>query len=380
MAWLFQDAHQVEKVGEKKAAWSVGWYEPGRLKRQKSFGRGDAGKKEAFRFLKQIEAQLLTGSYDSARPVSWSSFRKNFETDRASQMSEANRICVLIALENFERICNPGNMRTITRRTLDRFVAGRKKDRGRNPGSTVSPATVARDLRYLRAVLRVANEWGHLPSMPSMPRIRVPSKLPRFVTPEHFTKIYEACGVAATPVAANVIPEVWWRALLVFAYMTGWRIKELLRLKVADLDLDTGHAITRHADNKGKRDDRVGLHPLIVAHLRELRHFDAMVFPWPHGRRQIWNRFNEIQVAAGIALPCHETHDHTPSCSMYGFHDLRRGFATQNAENLTAKELQEVMRHRSFTTTLSYINMASQLKDTTTEKLFVPELVKKGGA
>ena len=46
-------------------------------------------------------------------------------------------------------------------------------------------------------------------------------------------------------------------ALLVFAYMTGWRISDMLALRREDLDLEGGYAITRAEDNKGDRDDRV---------------------------------------------------------------------------------------------------------------------------
>lgn len=374
MAWLFQDRHQVAKVGGKRAHWSVGWYEPDGRKKQKTFGAGDNGKKDAFRFQRQIEAQLLTGTYESKTPVSWKRFRKEWEKDRASSLSDENRRCAVKAVDHFERICKPARVRTITRRTLDRYLAARRLERGFKKGSKVSAATIDKELGYIKTVLKVAVEWGYMPALPSVPRVRVPEKLVRFVTPEHFAVIYERCSVAARPELPNVIPANWWRALMVFAYMTGWRIKELLALKSADLDLDASEAITRHGDNKGKRDERVRLHPLIVQHLKSLPHFGAQVFPWPHGRKDLWRQFHAIQVSAGIHLECHEAHEHTDSCHLYGFHDFRRAFATENAENLTAKELQTLMRHRSFATTMRYISMARQLRETTTEKLFVPTL------
>jgi hypothetical protein len=46
-----------------------------------------------------------------------------------------------------------------------------------------------------------------------------------------------------------------------------------------------------------------------------------------------------------------------------------------NAERLTGDSLQALMRHKSYTTTQRYINMAKQL-DAAVEKLHVPEFLK----
>ena len=73
---------------------------------------------------------------------------------------------------------------------------------------------------------------------------------------------------------------------------------------------------------------------------------------------------------------CRKDHPHTDACGSYGFHDLRRGFATQNADALSASQLQTMIRHSSYATTQKYINMAVQL-DTVTDRLAVPKLVDK---
>src|SRR5262249_36748655 len=135
-----------------------------------------------------------------------------------------------------------------------------------------------------------------------------------------------------------------------------------LALRREDVDLQGGFIITRAADNKGKRDQRVELHPLAVEHLKRLAGFSPVVFPWAHGKR-IYGEFHYLQATAGIARP-------------YGFHDLRRMFATQNADRLTPDQLQQVMQHKAYTTTQKYINMARQAK-ALTEKLYVPDLGKK---
>jgi integrase len=127
--------------------------------------------------------------------------------------------------------------------------------------------------------------------------------------------------------------------------MTGWRINELLSLRREDLDLENGTAITRWQDNKGKRDERVKLHPVVVEHLRRLPGFDPCVFPWKANSRALYVQFAAIQGTAGIKLPCRGNHEHTDFCHVYGFHDLRRAFASMNAEKLTPDTLQLLMRH-----------------------------------
>ena len=45
------------------------------------------------------------------------------------------------------------------------------------------------------------------------------------------------------------------------------------------------------------------------------------------------------------------------------FHDLRRAFATMNADRLSTAPRQTLMRHKSYQTTQVYINMARQIDD-----------------
>ncbi|HEX3869276.1 MAG TPA: tyrosine-type recombinase/integrase [Pirellulales bacterium] len=75
--------------------------------------------------------------------------------------------------------------------------------------------------------------------------------------------------------------------------------------------------------------------------------------------------FHDIQKATGVKLAGERGH--------YGFHDLRRAFATMNADKLTADTLQALMQHRAYSTTQRYINMARQL-DSAVANLYTPTL------
>ena len=161
----------------------------------------------------------------------------------------------------------------------------------------------------------------------------------------------------------------------VTVYMTGLRINEILSIRKPDRDLAAGRFITRWADNKGKRDETIPLHPLVVEHLKRVIGEAELVFRWGHDYRTLWEEFGRIQRGAGIQLYCPEQHTHTDTCHVYSFHDFRRAFATVNAPTLKAEVLQRLMRHQSYQTTLGYVNLTSQL-DEAVKSMPVPEALK----
>jgi integrase len=334
---------------------------------------GAAGRNAAYKLREKRQAELISGTYQSNSKKTWQEFRQEYEAKIADGMLASTRRLVREALDQFERVVNPKRIGAVKTQTIDEYRAKRRGDRGKKKGDLISPATVNRELRHLRAILKKAFKWGYLPAMPDFQFEKEPRKLPRYITPEHFAAVYHACGVATEPDGFPFPPADWWRGLLITAYMTGWRINELLALRRDDLDLEVGTAITRWQDNKGQRDERVKLHPVVVEHLSRLPGFDPAVFPWNENSRTLYVQFAAIQKAAGIKLPCRGNHKHTPFCHVYGFHDLRRAFASMNAEKLTPDTLQLLMRHKSYQTTQRYINMFRQV-DAAVSALYVPDL------
>jgi integrase len=338
-AWTFQDRKQLAKLGDK-CPWSVGWYDSEGRRKQKRVGSHSLAEKYA----RKIEGQLAAGVYEGKARKPWAEFRQEYETlgmiGTAASTHEVSRRC----LDHFQEIAKPARVSAITSRMVAQYVAARR--------AVASPATVNKELRHLRAAIRKAHRWGYLPRVPEFDFLREPGKLATYVSPEHFAKLYGAAG------------DDWWRGVLVTAYMTGWRIGSILALRWADVDLEQGVAISPAADNKGKRDQRVPLHPLVVDHLRRLVSFSPLVFPWADSRRALYTEFATIQAAANVKRE--DGH-------AYGFHDFRRAFATMNAPRLTADALQSLMQHKAYTTTEKYINMAQQ-HNATVPALFVPEL------
>lgn len=56
----------------------------------------------------------------------------------------------------------------------------------------------------------------------------------------------------------------FWRTLITFLYLTGWRIGEAMSPTWSDVDMEAGTAITRI--NKAKREERIALHPVVLDH------------------------------------------------------------------------------------------------------------------
>ncbi len=372
-AWLYQDHKQKKRLGDN-CPWSVGWIDPDGKRRSRRIG----SKSRAEKFARRTEGQLAAGTYQTAGRKTWKSFRALYEANFLPRLSGSTQRLVKAGFDHFERLVHPVKMSGITTQAIDDYVARRRVERGKKKDSTVSPATVNRELRHLKAALRVAHDWGYLAVVPKLRRIREEQRIGAVITPKDLEAIYGACDVAEKPAGLPCTPAEWWRALLVFAITTGWRIQEILLFRREDLDFDSGAIITRAADNKAARDDVDYVPSAVLPLLRKIVGFGGMVFSWPHDERTLRIEFHRIQEAAGIHRACPDAgrHECTAACHVYGFHALRRGYATLNADHMPAAVLQRKMRHKSFTTTLRYIGLADKLRKVA-DKVYVPSFVPK---
>ncbi len=82
--------------------------------------------------------------------------------------------------------------------------------------------------------------------------------------------------VATMPKGLKCKPADWWRAFLVFAITTGWRLSEILGFRREDLDLESEAIVTRAENNKGKRDDLDYLPDIALEHVRQLVGFPTI--------------------------------------------------------------------------------------------------------
>lgn len=365
-------------VFQRGKAWYVGWREPSGKQCRQSFGSETGAKTKAKLFAGKKTGELLETISDGYSAKTWDTFVSEYTDRILATKRKSTRVVYANALAHYKRICKPTKTTDITTAAVDLYIATRSKESGKT-GSPVSPATINKELRALRALANIALDWKYLKDKPKFRWASEPESDPTFVSQADFEAFYASCDAATRPVLPNIDTADWWRAFLLFASMTGWRVSEILALLREDLDLKDGIAITRAADNKGKRTVRVPLHPMIVEHLEALNGFSPEVFAWPHEETAIYDQLHLIQTKAGVAKKCTKDHTHNDSCKWFGFHDFRRGFASLNAGSLSASELQTLMRHQNYTTTQKYIAMGAQNRDSVVAKLSVPNL-KRGAS
>ena len=363
-SWIFQDPKRKAIEGDK-CPWSVGWYDASGKRKGKKVG----AKSTAEKFKRKVEAELALGLCTvGQKRTTWAEFRKQFEetvkaTRAGGTLKEYRR-----SLEAFQRLMAPGYLDTVTTSTIDRFVAKRKSDRQVGADGDLSPASINRDLRALKVAFRKAKKWHLIAEVPDFEFLREPERDPYFIDDATFKALYDACDVMERPAGRRYPAADWWRALFAFAYLTGWRVGEILDLRRLDVDLEAGIATVDAESTKGRRTARVELHPVIVDHLRAIVEFQPFVFDWPHHERTLWIDFAALKVAAGVEFPG-------------AFHRFRFGFANANVDSLDADLLQKLMRHQAASTTRRYINAAERMKRAgTAAKLHVPDVLRTATA
>ena len=286
---------------------AVGWYDPEGKRRCKSCGSGSEGRRNADKVRKKIDAELLTSTYgrDHERK-SWAEFREEYERRILAGLAvRSGNEAPDCFMNHYERAC--------------RAEAHRRPE----------------DPAHRR--LRLGPAWGgwQEEGRHGFPRDRQQGAAPRQSSaasgagvglPGHGAEVpdgEDAEGAShlchGRPLCRHLQsvrggkaagqPALRRRGVVAGSGGDGLhdRLAHLGHAWLAardDLDLQLAEAITRGADNKGKRDERVKLHPVVVEHLKVLAGFSSRVFAWNHDQRTLQTEFAKIQEAGGIHLPC----------------------------------------------------------------------------
>ena len=193
--------------------------------------------------------------------------------------------------------------------------------------------------------------------------------VPRMLTDEELRKFFQAVDslepTARSPLRHLIMPEVF---RLLFG--CGFRVREVLKLRVRDLDLQQGIITVRHG--KFRKDRLVPPALSLVNRLRKYAaHFekcppDAIFFPRPNGGpfslRTVYTLFRQLLLQCGIS---HGGRGKGPR-----IHDARHQFAVQalrrwyqDGEDLDAKLplLATYLGHVNLSGTQHYLHLTAEL-------------------
>src|SRR5262245_37293274 len=102
-AWTFQKPADVRSLGENKAPWYVGWYEPDGQRKAQSCGIGFTGKKNADRRRRKLEAELIEGTYQTkARSrTKWDAFVAEYQRRVIDGLAPRSRVEASASMRHF---------------------------------------------------------------------------------------------------------------------------------------------------------------------------------------------------------------------------------------------------------------------------------------
>jgi len=227
---------------------------------------------------------------------------------------------------------------------LRRFAAGLH-------AAGYAPSTVARKLASMRSFYAFGQREGWVTANPAKPlrSPRKPRKLPRFLTGEEIALLL----AAPRPGQAGGLRD---RAILELMYSAGCRVRELVGLDDADLDLRAGCVRIR---GKGRR-ERLG----IVG-----SHAQAALRAWLAARPTagsssrnplFTNKFGGRLSVRGVARLLEK---HLAAAGLAGKaspHTLRHSFATHLLDaGADIRSVQELLGHKSLVTTQIYTHVTT---------------------
>jgi integrase len=293
----------------------------------------DAEKKRA-----DLEYELNHGLYLEPSRITWERFRGLFEAEYVAGLRPNTRRNYATALDLFEEVCTPKQLRSIDVRTVSAFASGLRKRpvRGREG---MAPSSIDVCLQFLHTALAWAVRQRFLPEVPAFPTVRVPKKDPQPVPPETFERLLEKA------------PDDTMRGYLLTGWLAGLRLEEAFLLEWEPttaapwLDLARDRIILPAELVKGVRDQWLPLDPVLKTALLALPRHGRRVFRFTDNRGRpvtvstvSW-RVRQLAKQAGAPLT---------------FRALRRGFGCRYAGKVPAQVLQKLMRHSRVQTSMDY--------------------------
>lgn len=208
-------------IRKRGQVWWIAYRENGKRHRESAGRDYDATKRK----LKEKLARITTGSFVDPHVERikvadlWEPFHNRQECDGCRGVTHTKR--------RWQRHVEPffGSRRVLDVGSgmLDRYVADRRKE-------GAAPATVNREIAVLRGMFRLGyySTPQTVRMLPKFPQLREDNVRTGFVEPAQYDQLVAHAK------------ELWLRSLLEIYHTYGWRKREVLALRVKQVDFDAG--------------------------------------------------------------------------------------------------------------------------------------------
>lgn len=361
----------------RKYSWEVRWYGSEGKRYSKSF----KDRKEAIKYARKIQEKADKGKGDKPRRITLADFTKEHSKVMRGQVAHTTLKDHLRALRLLsEHIGQETMLQQVSPRDAESFVASRLAE-------GLAVGSVNKDIRTLKGIFNLAIEpRGYLAEdtnpFAKIRQRKATAKPPRYVSPENFSKSFEATK------------NLWWKTFLTLAYTSAGRRDELLNLTWSDIDFEKQNVgfFPKKASESilawQPKDRESRVIPIPPESIRLLANLQAegdegnpYVFistrRWKHILRRrsegTWQADYEIvnNLTRSIEVICRHAH-----VEYFTPHDLRRSCITNWARSLPIQTLQYLAGHSDIGTTRKYY-LSVQKSDMTTARDIQSELLAK---
>lgn len=311
----------------------------------------------------QKREELRRGLVNDPIDIAWKDFQAELVRQARDQKSAATAAMEDCSLSLFKAICDPRGPLVVDFAMIQRFISARLKGSRRCPAKScgfanpvdrsvcwkcgknlavgdqyrfraVTPTTVNKNLRALRAIFATAVKQYRLPNNPfdQVQELGTAEKPIRALNLDEQKRVLAAC------------PDLRWRTFCYLGFTTGMRRRELVNLRWEDVDLESRRLqVVRTKTGKVRY---VRLTADAVEMLRQLRltHAFPIVFPGDHGADFYWQVGKGLDRIVAIA-----------GVPRFTFHDTRKTCATELARGgVNQKVASTMLGHASTATTARY--------------------------
>lgn len=309
---------------------------------------GTAIEREAHRFAARLNRE-------AGGKTLWSDVKRDFLADKVEHLKRSSKKNITAALLRIDQVVKPTYVQDITNQAILKIKKAIRKDRG-------GEFCIRNNLVVIRRILRWANKNGLLAEVPDF-EVPTPSGVRgRALSDEEFTRLVAACPLVVGKAAPS------WEFLLRGLWWSGLRIDEAHRLHWSDLYSSDQPLIRVRLDleypyleipPKGDKSGKYRLCPMAPEFLELLQGIPeeqrtGFVFNPEHRKSNRGERLSCTWVSRTIAAIGRKAGIWVKDGVSASAHDLRRSFGLRWSHRVLEKELMELMRHESITTTMKY--------------------------